>query len=496
MGEVQIDEPVTERQDATRRLKILIFIESDVVVRHFIDSGAFEVLVRRHDITFVSPPSGYARITRTADHWGLDAHHAFVDLHRKRYWYSKTLFLAKQMGWRPGADWRRLRAFRAYMSSLLPSTKVRLFYRILGMPGVYDLFRTFVRWRLSIMPNKEMEDLIVRERPDLLVHPTVLDGYYLNDLVVYSKTHGVPLVALMNSWDNPSIKRTVLGQIDRLLVWGEQTEDHAVEFMRMAPEHIVRFGAAQFDVYRDPPRLSRENFCSRHGIDPGLRIFLYAGSSKAVNEFEDLCKLDAAVSDGQLVNTVIIYRPHPWGRGGKNGTRILGHDWQNVRIDSTMRFYLEQIRDGGDPRSYPDYRDTNDLLAVIDALVSPLSTIILEAAILGKPVLCYLPTEVTGSSIDRQSGLVHFQAMYNIPEISLAYGQTQLVDAASALLDKVGDSAFASRLRQRMEYFIEPFEKPYSERLATYLEGLAVECATRHVAPSLGHERQAGRTHP
>jgi hypothetical protein len=319
----------------------------------------------------------------------------------------------------------------------------------------------------------------------LLVHPTVLDGYYLNDLVVYSNTLGVPLVALMNSWDNPSIKRTVLGQIDRLLVWGEQTEDHAVEFMRMAPEHVVRFGAAQFDVYRDPPRLSREEFCACNDIEPSHRILLYAGSSKGVDEYEDLCQLDAATSDGRLANTTIIYRPHPWGRGGRNGTRILDHDWQNIRIDPTMRFYLEQIRRDGNPMCFPDYRDTNDLLAVIDALVSPLSTIILEAAMLGKPVLCYLPTEVAGSSIGRQSSLVHFQAMYEIPEISLAYGQSELVEMVSGLLDKVGDSAFASRLRQRMEYFIEPFDDPYRERLVSYLEGLAQSCAAQPVAPSV-----------
>lgn len=476
-----MDKLGAEHQDAARRLKILVFIESDVVVRHFIDAGAFGALMRTHDVTFVTPPSGHFRITRTADQWGLDAPYKFVGRHDKRYWYWKTLFFSDQMRWRPGADWRYLRGF---VMRSIGSVKARLLYRFLGMPIIHDVFRWFVRRRLAALPYPEMEDLIIRERPDLLVHPTVLDGFYINDLVVYSEAHGVPLVAIMNSWDNPSTKRAVMGKPDWLLVWGEQTEDHAVKFMNMPAQRVIRFGAAQFEVYRRPPRLSREEFCARNDIDPARRILLYAGSSKGADEYEDLCKLDAASSDGRLANTAIVYRPHPWGRGGKNGTRILDREWKNVSIESTMRFYLKQIRRGGDPRSFPDYRDTNDLLANIDAVVSPLSTIILEAAMLGKPVLCYLPDEEDGSSVERQAGLVHFREMFEVPEILKAHGRHELIGAAEALLQKIGDETFASRLKMQMHYFVEPFDEPYEDRLVSFLEGLvASRSSGRETSP-------------
>ena len=58
-----------------------------------------------------------------------------------------------------------------------------------------------------------------------------------------------------------------------------------IKFMGMPKEKVIKFGAAQFDLYKKPPRISRDEFCKTHNINTSAKILLYAGSSKGINEF-------------------------------------------------------------------------------------------------------------------------------------------------------------------------------------------------------------------
>lgn len=117
----------------------------------------------------------------------------------------------------------------------------------------------------------------------------------------------------------------------------------------------------------------------------------FAHGGKTPAEFAHLVAINPAISEGILGNTVVVYRPHPWGGGRNNGGRILDRSWRHVRIESTMREYLEAVRGGKAVISLPDYRDTHDVLFFVDALVSPFSMILLEGALHGKPILCFPP---------------------------------------------------------------------------------------------------------
>ena len=38
----------------------------------------------------------------------------------------------------------------------------------------------------------------------------------------------------MNSWDNPSTKRSIVGNPDWFFVWGDQTKNHAIKYMNIS----------------------------------------------------------------------------------------------------------------------------------------------------------------------------------------------------------------------------------------------------------------------
>ena len=453
-------------------MRIACFIEADAVVRHFVHSGAFRELVQAHEVTFVFPEPGYKRMGNVkADQ--LDLHGApfrHLQVHQVRQQLWKPMFQVDRLRPRGGSQTKVMRRFIRYAIG----PKAAALYTVLALPGIYQAFRHVSLRRLRGHPYTDLQRLLDDLNPDLVIHPSVMEGVYINDLVEELPRRNVPLIVVMNSWDNPSTKRAMIGHPDWLLVWGEQTAQHAVTYAGMPADRVVRFGAAQFDIYRDPPRADRLTICADHGIDPTSNILLYAGSSKGTDEFSHLVQLDEMIADGRLPNTTVIYRPHPWGNGGYGGERIIAHPWQNVRIEASMRGYLEGVAQGQHAKSLPDYRNTRDLLFAIDAMISPLSTIILEAAALGKPAMCLVPSrELQATHLHYTMPQVHFEALFAAPEIPVAQSLTDMADLLPKLMERVGDDTFAARLRRFSDFFVEPFDRPFGSRLVDFVENVA-----------------------
>jgi hypothetical protein len=450
-----------------RRLRLAIFIEHDIVYRHFVQSGVFADLVVAHDVTFIFPEKGDAnkRLTVTVDASELNACIERVPVESDRIALWRRLFQVSQLRWRPGPDWKQLRDVTRYVVG----PRATKLYTVLALPGLYQLFKTWSVRRIAAMPTV-LDGLLDRLRPDALIHPTVLEGLFINDVIALARARNIPSVLIMNSWDNPATKRAVIGNPDHLLVWGPQTRDLAIRFMGIEPDRVSCFGAAQFDIFRRSPRVSRADFCVAHGIDPRKRVLLYAGSSKGSDEFAHLQAIESAIDDGRLDDVAVVYRPHPWGRGGHKGERLLDHPWRHIRFDGSMRTYLEDVRGGRKGIHLADYADTHDVLSSIDALVSPLSTILLEGALHGKPVLCFLPDEREGSSLHLQARHAHFGAMYQNPVFLKAHGDAALIGKLEELMALVGDRAFAESLQQTNDFFVVSHAEPYGPRLRRFVE--------------------------
>lgn len=462
-------------------MKVLVFIEHDIIIRHFVHSHVFDELARRHDVAFVFPEIGHKRVKSDLSMLDLGnaaVHHLPVSSERLKLW--QWLMLADILRWRPGSHFAAMRRFHRDAVGF----KSALFFSVLALPGLFQIFREWSYFRIKAIPNRQMDALLHAQRPDVIVHPSVLAGVFINDLVAASRTRRIPLVAIMNSWDNPSTKRAIVGQPDWLLVWGPQTEAHAVKYMGMPPGRVLCFGAAQFDLYRKPPRMDRSEFCRQHDVEPTSRVLLYAGSSKGTDEFKHLRMLDEAIERGALGRTVVVYRPHPWGDGGKGGSRILDYPWRNVRIERTMRGYLEGIKSGPAGITTPDYRDAHDILSCVDALVSPLSTIVIEGALHGKPVLCFLPDEDDKTThFALALPLTHFDDFLVNPSFLVARGDDSLVPSVGALLERVGDEASAQAQRAACGHFVTSFNEPYGERLVHFLEDMKSGAAERTGRP-------------
>jgi hypothetical protein len=453
-------------------VKILIFIEHDVIIRHFIHSNVFSDISKKHEVTYIFPEPGYKRVTIDVSKLNLSCPYKHLEVHQRRLSIWKRLFQVDLL--RPRRD-KLFKSLRKLHKEMI-GPKAAIFYSILSLPIVYEIFRSYSFLKIKFLPNLKFNNLIEKEKPDLVIHPSVLEGAYINDLISITKEMNIPSMVIMNSWDNPCTKRSMVGAPDWLLVWGQQTWQHAIDYVGMKPRNIIKFGAAQFDVYRGKPRFDRRKFCEVHDIDQESKIILYAGSSKETDEFSHLVLIEEAIKRGELGNSVVVYRPYPWGRGGKDGHRILDNKWQYIRIESTMKKYLESIRIGDTSMTFPDYRDTHDTLSSIDVLVSPLSTIILEGALHGKPSLCFLPIE---ESEARHFQLVlplkHFEDMFNMNEFPVAKGHDELITGIQDILLYSEDKQFLKDLKNACRHFVESHSQSFSKRFTALCESIVYQ---------------------
>jgi hypothetical protein len=111
----------------------------------------------------------------------------------------------------------------------------------------------------------------------------------------------------------------------------------------------------------------------------------------------------------------------------------------------------------------------------VDALVSPLSTIILKGALHAMPVLCFLPEEGDEASHCAFAlPMTHSHDFFAESSFLVAEGESSLVPAVRSLPDRVGDVAFDQVQRLACPHFASGFDRAHSQRVMEFIDNSAV----------------------
>ena len=458
--------------------RIAVFIDHDIMVRHFVLSGVLSPLAARHDLVFVFP-EGHKRVQSDVASLGLRRTRTITVSPARMYLYRR-LYHATVLRNMRGTVRHHREATRRVWRELLGG---RAFWRswLCSWPSTYPLYKAHMLAKIG--ESEALSALLREERPDVILHPTVLEGLFVSDLVRWGEQHGVPTVFIMNSWDNPATKAMLVGHPTRLVVWGEQTRQHAIRHMGVPPDRIVPLGAAQFEVYRRPPTERPEEYRRRLGIPPGRRVLLYAGSSKGLNETNHLLRLEQAIERGELPECSVVYRPHPWRVYPPDEVDFHACRWNHVILEPCMEACYRLSREGTRMRvDLARTDDTHSTLSAVDAVISPLSTILLEAALHGKPVAAYLPDEdmKTNRHLSTVASMAHFAEFFEQVDCIRCEQPDQLIQDCRRLLDRTGEPDMGERLRKQCDYFIEPSDRGYASRLDDLLLSLVGADAGSH----------------
>lgn len=468
-------------QRAGKRPKALVFIDHDMIVRHFVLSGAFAEIERTFDVTYV-----FNDDTSTHKKWlTVDVHSlhlprvlvTHIPRVRMGSWYK--LYAITVLHLQRGTPNYLGRRERMADINGWPRT---VYYDILSRYPIYPLVRRRLLKELGVY--EPLSELIRSEAPDLLIQPTQLNGYYINELQLLSEKLGIPFLVLMNSWDNPSQKAAATGMPTKLAVWGEQTKDHAIRYMRLPPERISVLGAAQFDLYRTPVRESDDELRSQFGVPQGKPIVLYGGVSKSIDETRHLRLLEDGIRSGVIRDCHVLYRPHPW-RGGlvEGEENFFDADFRHISMDPHMEPYYRRVVNRPEVAfDMADYEVTKKLLQLVSGTISTMSTIQLETALVGKPSISFMPTRDMETKYGKSTAigfrLAHFQGLWECPGIEICPSDEGLPAAVNRLLDRAGDAALCDTIRNHARtMYVDLSGETYASKLRDLAASMVVQAA-------------------
>ena len=314
----------------------------------------------------------------------------------------------------------------------------------------------------AIPPSADVDAFLLRLSPDVVVATGTIRFVSREiDVLKSARALGIPTGIFVTSWDNLTNKGSVKFVPDRLLVWNSVQAHDAVELHGIPADRIRATGAHVFDEWFDRrPSGTREEFLARVGLDATEPYVVYLCSSRNIarpTEVEFVQSWIAALrasGDERLRRLGVLVRPHP------NASA----QWTGVELDDANAVVWP--RRGVHPVADDARADFVDTLAHSAAVVGINTTAMIEAAILGRPVLTVRVPSF------RQEGTLHFH--YLLAENGgFLHVAADLDEHVGQLAAAIGDDHEGA---ERRRGFVESFVRPSGPtRPAAPLGAAAIE---------------------
>ncbi|MEX2283734.1 MAG: CDP-glycerol glycerophosphotransferase family protein [Gemmatimonadota bacterium] len=292
-----------------------------------------------------------------------------------------------------------------------------------------------IRRRLGYRPF--YRERFETEPPDLIVVGNPVD--YREDPIVYEAARfGIPVAAMVASWDNLSSKGVIHRGYDRVLVWNDSMRDEVLEYYRnYRRDQVIPVGIPRFDVYQRPlpEHFSRRPFFERLGLDPSKRLMLFANTATSLipDQPQIIRHLCEALREGALSrDTQLLIRPHP-----RDPYELY------APFESFDRVRVWQPGLSADPYNWAPEVDDDLILAAMlkHAAVSlnPFSTMTLDAAACDVPIVSvaydgdhpkpYFDSVLSAYDFSHMVPVMRFGAT------TLCKSRTEMIAAVNAYLD-------------------------------------------------------------
>ncbi|MGC4006761.1 MAG: hypothetical protein QM811_28000 [Pirellulales bacterium] len=306
------------------------------------------------------------------------------------------------------------------------------------------LRRGYIAAESKLFPGHEFDEILTRHHPDLVVTGT--PGFNLKDihLLRAARRFQIPSATVMLSWDNLSSKGYMGAKPDDLLVWSDLMRDEAVRYHQFPQNRIQWCGAAQFDHYFEyKQRFDQAAWRRTNGIPESAALLVYGTINPALVPHEQRLVeelADAVRRDVFVKPTYLWVRLHPQVVQG-----FWSHDLGGYRALAGERIRIEEppVRDSSLSWDLPkeDADHLAALMAAADVVLTPNSTLSIDAACVDTPIINYLydgrDADEGGLSIRRFRYYTHYAKILETGGITLVENEGELHRAIdSYLLDR------------------------------------------------------------
>ncbi|MGI8596729.1 MAG: hypothetical protein ACR2LY_05520 [Thermoleophilaceae bacterium] len=437
-------------------MHILFNMQSPSLMRLF-DSAVRELAERGHRVTLVHHHRADGRLASELAPVADRVPTVRARLKRHDRWAPIATLLRETRDYARYLD-RRLEAgyLRERIDHLPRPLRVLRAVEGLGPRASRGLLGVGLALERAIPSSGEVEELIAAHRPDVVMLTPLVTRPDQTDVVKSARALGIPSVLAVASWDHLTTKGLIRAHPDRVLVWNETQAAEARELHLVPSERIRVTGAHPFDRwFGRAPSVPRDEFCARLGLDPERELVLWAGSAhnivRAAEEHAFVSRWIAALRaspDPRVAGLGVLIRPHPTVNAA--GWRELGPPafdnvalWPSGQRSSTT----------SETRS-----DLFDSLHHSAAVVAINTTVMIEAAIVGRPVLTVQPEDFA----ETQAATLHFR--YLLPDHG---GFLISAEGLEEHVAQLGDALHAPEHTAAMrERFLRSFVRPHGEEVA------------------------------
>jgi hypothetical protein len=362
----------------------------------------------------------------------------------------------------------RARMVRKSLPTLLePLDRIRS----LSDRSVNRLQRALQRVERAMPVGRPLSRFLETQKPDVVIVSPLVDASSDQvDLVRAAQAAGITTVAAIASWDNLTNKGHMRVVPDLVTVWNERQREEATTLHGIPSHRVAVTGAQLFDRWFERrPSQSREDFCAMVGLPPDRPIVLYTAprssspdrSSRVPFVRRWMATLRSAAHP-LLHDAAILVRPHPFNCDAWEPADF--SEFGPVAVWPRRRYT---------PAAEESRNSFFDSLYYSAAVVGLNTSAMIEAAILGKPVLSLM----TGDFAGTQEGTLHFR--YLLPENGGFLRVASTLEAHAEQLVEVLRDPEVSRAQtlRFVEHFLRPhgMEKPCTPILVEALERAAAE---------------------
>lgn len=428
---------------------VAVVVPSDRVAEIFLGSDALAMLAKHVELRFIASPevtvalpapcerltlpSLRGRLRRRLDHhmWN---HALFCHLRQHRI-DDKTSFKAVQL--RP---------------------TVRVVHRWLAHGAVARAVSLLDR-EVLFRRDREAIRYLNLARPSVLLAPgSAIDSY--SHMVVRSAQYlGIPTAMIVTHWDYFSKKGLLRVAPDRIYVWGEDMARLAVDRNGVDAQAVRIVGAPQFEKYRQTGPQAQHKARAAVGFpDEGILV-LFAGTATPYDELSVLRELSEVAGQPEFAGCRLIYRPHPRAWKRKYAQALDPAALPKVLLDSPT------AADATSDRHYAA------LIAAVDGVASPFSTMILEGAIAGKPAFCVaFSDEVNDWKFAEANNTEHIQSVAQRAWLTVCHDRRRLRSQFAEYLTLLHRGSAGDDIRRDINLTVYSDGRQYAQRLYEQME--------------------------
>ena len=456
-------------------MKGLVFISSSEIVLRFLSSGAFDALEKEHELTYVVLQSSDLLLQKDLQESVFEGRRVrWIPLYLERFRRWNEQFDISCMLYKDRSPSFAVR----YQEQKRQDPQRFIALEKKAALGGYERQREAAESYMGL--NPDMLNLVRQLKPDFFVLPSALLDYITDDVLQVANALSVPTLMLVSGWDNLSSKGLIYHQPTMIGVWGEQSREHAIAVQNASPDAVHVVGCPHYENFRSTGEMDRGELRASFGLPADGHAVLFAGTLRLFDETQLLKELDAAIESGALPPMKILYRPHPWRDARREEDDFFQFEWRHIMMDP-------EIAETYKATKATNQNSTSDnflfrmhhlplLYRAVDALISPMSTVLLEGLLFGLPTMAVAFNDGKHSwSADKVSRMMHFKELYDVPGLIVCRDRDQFFPQLRQLITNIGDMKLSDTLRKHTGFFVHQDDRSYSERVVALVEKMLME---------------------